>query len=193
VSEHDLRETWVSGQPLDPGWVTNAMNAVREEETRDARGRERWIHRIAVLAVLGLCPVLLWCAAFGVAPMVRAGYALMAVGTAMMVFAEWLFSAWSRQGLPGPVDTRSQLQKTAFVLSRQAHLLRTAPLWCAPIFAGTALVVTWVYRERSHPAAYVLWGLVGAAWLLAASSGRSQGAALDTRRNRLLELLNDWG
>jgi hypothetical protein len=132
-----------------------------------------------------------WCAAFGATPLVRGGYALMAVGTAMMIFAEWVFLAWSRQALPGPLDTRSQLQKTGLLLSRRAHLLTTAPLWCAPIFVGTALIGLWVYQERTQAGAYLLWAFAGAAWFLSWLTGRSRGNRLRDRRSRLEGLLRD--
>ena len=51
--------------------------------------------------------------------------------------------------------------------------MRTAPLCCAPIFIGTALVATWVYQQRSAAEAYVLWALVAAAWLIVSVSGIS--------------------
>ena len=87
-------------------------------------------------------------------------YALMAAGTAVLVFAEWMYLDWSRQALPGPADARSQLHRTAVLLSREAWLVRTAPLWCAPIFIGTALIGAWVYREVGHAAGYLLWATV---------------------------------
>ena len=62
-------------------------------------------------------------------------YALMAVGGAVIVFAEWTYLEWSRQALPGPADARSQLQKTAFMLARQVMLMNTAPI-CVHRAAG---------------------------------------------------------
>jgi hypothetical protein len=192
MSEDSLRDTWMAGQPMDKAAIVKAMDAVLEE-TRTAHARERWTRRLAMLAFIVLCPVLLWCAAFGIAPIVRAGYALMAVGTAVMIFAEWMYFTWSRQALPGPVDVRSHLQKAGFLLSRQAHLLRTAPLWCAPIFVGTALIGTWAYQERTHAAGYVLWACVATAWILSWLGGRSRVARLLDRRSRLDRLLSDLG
>jgi hypothetical protein len=67
-----------------------------------------------------------------------------------------MYLAWSRDALPGPVDTRSQLQRSAFLLERQTHLLRTAPIWSAPVFVGAVIVVSWVFSERSHTEGYLL-------------------------------------
>jgi hypothetical protein len=192
MSEDSLRDTWMAGQPMDRAAIEKAIDAALEEtRAEDARGR--WQRRLAMLTFIALCPVLLWCAAFGIAPLVRAGYALMAVGTAMMVFAEWMYFTWSRQALPGPVDVRSHLQKAAFLLSRQAHLLRTAPLWCAPIFVGTALIGTWAYHERTHAAGFVLWACVLTAWMMSWRAGHSRVAKLLDRRARLDQLLSDLG
>src|SRR5688572_825405 len=88
-----------------------AMNAVLNED-RSCRGREQAIRIASVLALALLCPALLWCAAYGTTPLVRGGYALMAVGTAVLVSTELIYMAWSRQALPGPADARSHLQKT---------------------------------------------------------------------------------
>jgi hypothetical protein len=89
----------------------------------------------------------------------------MAVGSAFVAAAEWVYLDWSRQALPGPVDTRSQLQKSAFMLARQTRLMRTAMLWSAPIFAGVALVGVWLYQERTHVEAMLIWSVTAAGWL----------------------------
>ena len=169
-----------------------ALNRVLEED-RTAREKDRWGHLGAVSAVALLCPALLWFAAYGKDPLVRGGYALMAVGPAMMLFAEWLHRSWSRQALPGPADARSQLQKTALVLSRQASLFRTAPLWCAPIFVGATLVGEWIYQERSLGEGYLLWACIGTGWLISSVTGFSKGKKLDARRSRIELLLGDLG
>jgi hypothetical protein len=166
------------------------MNAVLRED-RAARDKDRGMHIAAGLALALLCPVLLWCAAYGITPLVRAGYALMAAGTAILVSSGWMYSAWSRQALPGPVDARSQLQKSAFLLSRQANLMRTAPLRCAPIFMGTALIGTWIHHQRSAAEGYLLWAVVAAAWFIVWERGISSGRKLDERRGRMEALLSD--
>jgi hypothetical protein len=188
----DLSAVWRSDQPTNAETIMAAVEAVLEED-RATRAKERFVRRSSVLAVGVLCPVLVWCAAFGKTPLVRGGFALMAVGAALMVLAEWMYVTWSREALPGPVDSRSQLQKTGFLLSRQAHLLRTAPLWCAPIFVGTALIGLWTYQERTHAAAYWLWAFIGAAWFLSWVTGHWQGARLRDRRARVERLLSDLG
>ena len=89
----------------------------------------------------------------------------MAVGSAFVAAAEWVYLDWSRQALPGPVDTRSQLQKTGFMLGRQIGLLTTATLWSMPIFAGVALIGVWLYQERTHVEAIAIWMFTTAGWL----------------------------
>ena len=63
----------------------------------------------------------------------------MAMGTAMVLFAKWLHRTWSRQALPGAAGARSELQKLALVVARQAGLCRTTPIWCAPVFLAPYL------------------------------------------------------
>jgi hypothetical protein len=192
MSEDSLPAVWTSDQPVARETIATAVDAVLRED-REGRDKERWIRTAALLALTLLCPALVWCAAYGRTPLVRGGYALMAAGTAVFVFAEWVFLGWSRQALPGPADARSQLQRTAFLLSRQANLIRMAALWCAPIFIGTALIGLWLYRERSHSEAYLLWAIVGAGWLMGAVAGVSKGMELDGRRVRMEQLLRDLG
>jgi hypothetical protein len=160
-------------------------------EDRAAREKDRGVHIAAGCALALLCPALLWCSAYGTSPLVRGGYALMAAGTAILVSTGWLYSAWSRQALPGPVDSRSQLQKSAFLLSRQADLMRMAPLYCAPIFIGTALIATWVYQQRSAAEAYGLWAFVALAWLVVSVRGMSSATKFQERKVRMERLLSD--
>lgn len=192
LNDDTLSAIWTSegSAGVDKEKVMNVVNTVLDED-RTAREQERRI-RLVLLVVLALfCPVLVWCAAFGVAPLVRGGYALMAAGAAMVVCAEWTYLEWLRRALPGPADARSQLQRTAFLVARQATLLRTAGLWSAPVFIGTAMIGLWLYQQRSHAGGYLLWMALGAAWLLGAAGGLSKGAALDRRRSRMEQLLND--
>jgi hypothetical protein len=190
MSDESLPAVWISDAPVTRERVMTTLNAVLHED-RDARDKERWIRIASVAALTLLCPALLWCAAYGRTPAVRGGYALMAVGTAVFVFADWVLLGWRRQALPGPADARSQLQRTAFLLSRQANVIRTTAVWCAPIFIGTALIALWIYRERSHVEAYLLWTIVGAGWATTASAGISKAAKLDDWRNRMEQLLSD--
>ena len=74
----------------------------------------------------------------------------MAVGMAILLYAAWEFNNWTRQALPGPVDMRSQLQKAAFVLSRQVSLAKVSLLLAAPAFLGAGLIGLWSYQERGH-------------------------------------------
>jgi hypothetical protein len=148
--------------------------------------------RIAfVIALCLLCPATLWCAAYGKTPLVRGAYALMGAGTAVAVFAEWLYLSWSRQALPGPADTRSQLQTTALQLARQANLFRTGPLWSAPIFVGVAMIGLWLYEERSHAGGDALWAITAAGWIVASVGGAAKARTIDARRSRMERMLGD--
>ena len=191
MSDDSLPAVWTSDPPPRREAVMTAMNAVLDED-RAARDKDRRIHIACGLALAVLCPALLWCAAYGITPLVRGGYALMAAGTAILVSTGWMYSAWSRQALPGPVDSRSQLQKSAFLLSRQANLMRTAPLYCAPVFIGTALIGSWIYQQRSACRGLRVVGARrgGVADRL---NGWHSSAKLDERRARMEQLLSDLG
>ncbi|HEX5214174.1 MAG TPA: hypothetical protein VFV98_01855 [Vicinamibacterales bacterium] len=189
-NEDALRAMWTSSQPATSEVLLATIDAVLDED-RAAREKDRLVRLAALTAMALLCPALLWFAAHGKTPLVRGGYALMALGASLMLFAEWMHRTWSRQALPGPADARSQLQKTALSLSRQASLFRTAALWCAPIFVGAALIGAWIYQERSHAGAYLLWASIGAGWLISAVTGRSKGKKLDTRQSKIEQLLSD--
>jgi len=191
MNDDALSAIWMSDPPVEKEVVMNAMNAVLEEDRAD-RDKARGIRVAFVLAPLGLlCPVLLGAAAYGISPLVRGGYALMAVGTAVVVATEWMYLTWSRQALPGPSDARSQLQKSAFLLSRQAGLARMAALWCAPIFLGTGLIGLWLYQQRSAAGGSLLWAAVVAAWVVVSAGGVTTGTKLDERRRRMEQLLAD--
>jgi hypothetical protein len=190
MRDDSLSSVWMSDPPMEKNTMLATMNAVLDED-RACRDKERAMRIASVLALAVLCPVLVWCAAYGISPIVRGAYALMAAGTAVLVTTEWTYLAWSRHALPGPVDARSQLQKTAFVLARQARLMKTALLWCAPIFIGAALIGVWLYQERSHTKGYVLWATVATAWCVVSVGGGSMGAKLDQRRFRMERLLTD--
>src|SRR5262245_14301324 len=181
---------WMSDEPISKETVRTAVQAALAED-RAARDKERSARAASIAAVALLCPVLLWSAAHGVTPLVRGGYGLMAVGTAIMLVAEWIYPAGSRAALPGPVDARSQLQRSAFLLSRQEHMMRTAPLWCAPIFLGAVFIGDWLFHERSHAGGYLLWAVVGAAFLAVTVGGRFKGKNLEEQRRRLEQLLGD--
>lgn len=192
MNDDALRAAWIGTQPTNKEPIMTIMNAVLDEY-HSARAKDRWVRLASVIAVALLCPALLWFAAYGKTPLVRGGYALMAVGTAVMLFVEWMHRTWSRQALPGSADARSHLQKTGFVLARQASLFRTAPLWCAPVFIGGVLIAAWLYRERSHSGGYLLAGSIATAWLMSAVAGISKGKQLDALRSRMERLLRDFG
>ena len=83
---HDaLRAVWVSHPDTHKENLMTLMNAVLDED-RAACEKDRWVRVAAVIAVGLLCPALLWFAANGRTPLVRGGYSLMAMGTAMVLF-----------------------------------------------------------------------------------------------------------
>lgn len=190
MNDDSLSAIWTSDPPPDKEAVMTAMNAVLEED-RAARDKDRRIRIGSIVALALFCPVLLWCAAYGISPLIRGGYALMAMGVAIVVAAEWMYLTWSRLALPGPVDARSELQKGTFLLSRQASLARTAALWCAPIFIGTVLIGLWIYQQRSAAGGSLVWAIIGVCWVAVSLGGLSMGAKLDERRRRMERVLTD--
>ena len=191
MSHDALRAVWVSHTDTHKENLMTVMNAVLEED-RSACETDRWVRVAAVIAVGLLCPALLWFAANGRTPLVRGGYSLMAMGTAMVLFAQWLHRTWSRQALPGAADARSELQKLGLAVSRQAGLFRTAPIWCAPIFVGAVLIGAWIYQERSVGGGYFLWGTVGTAWVVNWMTGFSKARKLTERRTQIDSLLSEF-
>jgi hypothetical protein len=190
MTDEVLSTIWMSDSPVNKDKVMTAMNAVLDED-RAVRVKERGIRAASVLALALLCLPLMWSAAYGVSPLVRGGYALMAVGAAVLVATEWMYLTWSRQALPGPTDARSQLQKTTFLLSRQVSLMRMAALWCAPVFLGTGLIGLWLYQERSATGGFLLWATAVIGWIVVFVCGASTAAKLDDRRVRMERLLAD--
>jgi hypothetical protein len=186
----ELSAVWMSDHPVDKASVMSAIDTVLDKD-RAARDRERRIRIGPLVALALLLPVLLWSAAHGVTPLVRGAYALMAVGGAVIVFAEWTYLAWSSQALPGPADARSQLQKTAFLLARQVMLMNTAPILSSPVFIGLALIGVWLYRERTHAEAFVLWTITAASWLAVALGTAAVRARLNEQKQQMERLLGE--
>jgi hypothetical protein len=181
---------WMSNEPVSKDTVRTAVQHALAED-RAARDKERSAAAASVVVFALLCAVVAWSAAHGVTPLVRGGYVFMAVGIAIVITAEWMYLAWSRAALPGPMDARAQLQTSAFLLARQAQLLRTMPLWLAPVFIGAVFIGIWIFQERSRTEGYLLFAIFGAVWLLTGFVGRSQGAKLDEQRHRLEGFLAD--
>ena len=185
---------------LQTAWMSEAAgrepdlrSAARRVLDRDAaeRARERRFGVAGLTALLVLLPVLIWASAHGITPLVREAYGLMAVGCVAIVVSEWLYLEWSRRALPGPEDTRSQLQRTAFLLECRAWLGRTAALWSAPVFAGVLLISVWLYRERTPAGAIALGALDIAAWVCVGFFTGRVAASLERRRRQLQDALAD--
>lgn len=184
-----LQALWMSDPSVGEEELMSAVNHVIERD-RAARVRERRIRGGGVVALTLLVPTLVWSAAFGVTPLVRGAYALMAVGCAAIIAAELVYLEWTRQALPGAVDARSQLQKTAFMLARQIRLIKMAPLWSAPVFIGVALIAVWLYRERTHAGAFALCAVAVTAWIATALGASAMSAKLNDRRLQFERVLS---
>ena len=187
---HVLSAVWMSDHPVDRAVVMSAIDTVLEKD-RVARAREHRLRVGSLVPLALLLPIMLWAAAHGVTPLVRGAYALMAAGGAVIVFAEWSYLEWSRQALPGPADARSQLQKAAFMLARQVMLMNTAPIWSSPVFIGVALIGVWLYWERTHAEAFVIWTITTAGWLATALGTIAVRARLNERKLQMERLLGE--
>ena len=185
-----LSAIWMSDHPVGKAGVMSAIDTVLAKD-RAARARERRTRIGALVALAFLLPMMLWSAAYGVTPLVRGAYALMAAGGAVIVFAEWTYLEWSRQLLPGPADARSQLQKAAFMLARQVMLMNTAPIWSSPVFIGVALIGVWLFRERTHAEAFVVWTITTAGWVATALGTVAVRARLNERKQQMERLLGE--
>ena len=191
MSHDALPAVWVSHPDTHKENLMTVMNAVLDVD-RAACEKDRWVHVAALIAVGLLCPLCCGSLRYGRTPLVRGGYSLMAMGTAMILFAEWLHRTWSRQALPGAADARSELQKLALVVARQASLCRTAPIWCAPVFLGAVLIGTWIYQERSVSGGFLLWATIGTGWVVSWMTGFSKAKKLTERRTQIESLLSEF-
>ena len=135
--------------------------------------------------------VLLWCAAHAITPLVRGGYALMAAGIAVTLFAGFSFASWHVQARPGAQDSLTQIHISMLLLAREATLARMAPAWCAPVFVGGVMIGWWVYAERSHVVAFVVWTAMVGGWIATLLGGRTIAREFNARRVRLERVLRD--
>jgi hypothetical protein len=115
----------------------------------------------------------------------------MAAGTAVMLFAGFAFASWKVQGRPGANDSLTQIHTSAVLLAREAMLARMAAAWCAPIFMGGLMIGWWVYAERSHVVATVVWTAMVAGWMATLLGGRTVAHAYDVRRAQLERVIAD--
>ena len=185
-----LQTVWMSEAGRREDNLRTTIEHVLDKDRADRR-RERRVGVAGVAAMVSLVPFLIWATAYGVTPLIRIAYALMAVGCAAGVVAQWLYLAWSHRALPGPDDTRSQLQKTAFMLDCQVWLAKTAPLWSSPVFVGVLLICVWLYRERTLASALTIGTLDVTAWISVGVGVGHAAAELGRRRQRLDEALAD--
>jgi hypothetical protein len=185
-----LRSAWTADASASNEDLPATVQAVLFRD-RALRARERRTRIAGIVALASLLPVLVWSGAHGVTPLIRGAYAMMAVGCGLLVAAEWLYLDWSSQSLPGPRDARSQLQKTSFMLARQARLVRMAPLWSSPIFIGAALIALWMYRERTHAGALAVAVITVGVWIVSGRAAWSVSARLDHQRRAMVHMLNE--
>ncbi len=184
-----LQAIWMSDADGSDGARRDTVVRVLEKDAA-ANQRERRMRIGGAIALLLLLPAVLWAAAYGVSPLVRSAYGLMAVGVVAGLSAEWLYLDWSRRALPGPDDTRAQLQKTALMLEYQMRLGRTGIVWTSPVFAGVLLICVWLYRERSGAEAVALGLADVAAWVGAGAFVARAVKTLGERRQRLEDVLS---
>jgi hypothetical protein len=190
MDDRALFDQWTAGDRADREAVRKTLDTVLAAD-RMAQKRGR-LARVSVTTLAALLFVaLLWCAAHGVTPVVRGGYALMAAGLAMLLFAEYAYASWEWGRRPGPQDSMSQIRTSIALLTRQAHLMRSAAVWCGPIFIGAALVAWWIYAERSRTTAVGVWVSVAFGWAMGAAAGRYRARELDARRSRLEQVHTD--
>ena len=194
MTQDPLQEIWTSQaseeEAKEKETLMKTIDSILAQDRADQEQQRRANLWWAPFHLL-LMPLLFYCAATGKTPVVRAGYALMAAGFAIAASAGWLFASWSRQALPGPVDTRSQLQKAAFLLSRQASLAKASALWAAPLFLGAALIGLWGYLERGHFLGYLVWAPLALLWIVVSQGGRKKAKAAEERKAYMEELLGE--
>jgi hypothetical protein len=189
---HDdaLVNAWMADADSSVEPVRRAVDAAlaRDESEGD---RSEWIRNASLGTAAVLWVALIWCAAHGITPLVRGGYALMAVGIAVILFAEFAVLSWRFQARPGPSDSLTQIQTSITMLARQATLSRTALVWCAPIFIGGLMIAWWVYAERSHTSATVIAAAVVAGCAATLWGGSRMAREYDVRRAQLERVLRD--
>lgn len=189
---HDdaLVRAWMANDEAPGEPIRRAVDAALVQD-RSEHDKGRLMRQLSLGCAALLWIVLLWCAAHGITPLVRGGYALMATGTAVMLFAGFSFASWKVQARPGAKDSLTQIHTSLALLAREATLARTAPAWCAPTFVGGLMIGWWVYAERSHVVAIVVWTAMVAGWIATLLGGSTIAREFDARRAGLERVLSD--
>lgn len=187
MTDDALGQIWRSSSDGGGPPATAVLEQVLVDEQKD-RAKELRSRAMAAVTMTVVLPFLVRGAVLAPDSRVRLAYALMAIGATMMVFSEWVYARWVRRVLPGPVEARVQLRMLEDSLAHQAQHFRTNPLWCSPIFLGTAMIGLWAYGERSRIAAYAIWLATCAAWLRVLWSGLAKSRALEARRREIEEV-----
>jgi len=189
---HDdaLVHAWMADGDAPAPPVHRAVDAALAQDQLE-RDKGRMLRNLSLGCAAVLWVVLIWFAAHAITPLVRGGYALMAAGTAVMLFAGFSSASWKVQARPGARDSVTQIHTSVVLLAREATLARTAPAWCAPVFVGGLMIGWWVYAERSHVVAIVVWTAMVVGWLATLVGGSTMAREFDTRRAQLERVLGD--
>ena len=98
MNDDAVRAVWLAVQASGDASAmrTPTVESVLREE-RLANQEKRRIRILLTVALIVLCPVLLWAAAHGRTPLVRGAYGLLAIGLSDLVAADCLWLRWSRR------------------------------------------------------------------------------------------------
>ncbi len=135
----DLQDLWI-GKSEGTGNIDMTVEQLVEQNRKYRQASRRNDIAAVVVAALFL-PLLLHLAVYARSPILRAGYGLMTIGSAVTIVALWLHHSWLRRGPPVNSTSRAYLEQSVDYLDRQAKLYRTSVLWCgAPVFLGGLLI-----------------------------------------------------
>lgn len=135
----DLQDLWI-GKNAGKENIDMMVEQVLEQDRRYRKASRREDIVSIVIAAVFL-PLLMFLAADARAPILRVGYGMMAIGSAVTIVALWLYHNWVRQAPSTSSTSRTHLEQSVEYLDRQAKLYRTSVLWCgAPVFIGGFLI-----------------------------------------------------
>jgi hypothetical protein len=181
-------------------------NAPEEEENLDATieqvlvrdhncqvsARRRDLASAAMMLVL--FPVVLWAAAYGKWPLVRAGYGLMAVGLAVSAVAIWLYHRLNSLTPRRDLTVRDHLEQSVGFLDRQATFLRTGALFCGlPMFLGLLVFGVGIWIQGGKLAGALFMGASPLLWIGSWQMSARTMRQIAQRRTRAEDLLRRLG
>lgn len=136
---NDLQDLWTSNSAGKEN-IDMMLEQVLEQERKYQKASRREDIVSVLIAALTL-PLLMLLAAGARAPILRAGYGMMAIGSAVTIVALWLYHNWVRRAPSTSSPSRTHMEQSVEYLDRQAKLYRTSVLWCgAPVFIGGFLI-----------------------------------------------------